>query len=328
MAFDWVRLAGVLARSRDLRGEADPRCLVERDRRSDRGWLVDRFIPKKPSGAALLLLHGWTLRGKDDHRLQAFAKALAVAGVESFVPHIPGLASMAFEPDDVAGLRGLLEHQLEHRERPLGVMGFSFGGSYAMLAASGCTPQPRFIVTMSAYGDLPATYQRSLDGDKQAPSDPTARESWIYQKLAMAWRQRTVVGLTAPVQEELRELLMTFCEHNRTEASCDFWSRKLSDIDWQAAEQGQQDPKVLSALSPALDPPRLGCPVAILHDKYDRAVWPCEAGVLADAVRRGSPGIRVDVMVTDLLQHVRPGTIWRPGEILRLFSLLTPLVRG
>jgi hypothetical protein len=324
MPFDWVRLAGVLARSRDLRGEADPRCLVEKDRRNDRGWLVDRFVPKKPSGAALLLLHGWTLRGKDDPRLQAFAKALAIAGIESVVPHIPGLASLAFEPDDVAGLRELLEQQ----ERPLGVMGFSFGGSYAMLAASGSAPQPRFIITISAYGDLPATYRRSLDGDKQAPADPTARESWIYQKLAMAWRQRTAVGLTAAVQEELRELLVTFCEHNRTEVSCDFWARKLGDIDWQAAEQGQQDPTVLSALSPALNPPRLGCPVAILHDKNDRAVWPCEAGMLADAVRRGSPGIRVDVMVTDLLQHVRPGAIWRPVEILRLFRLLTPLVQG
>jgi pimeloyl-ACP methyl ester carboxylesterase len=327
MLFDLVRLAGVLARSRDLRGEDDRRCFVEKDRPTDHGWRFDRFVPKKSSkklsGTALLLLHGWTLHGKDDCRLQAFARALAGAGIECVVPNIPGLAELAFEQADVVGLRWFLEHEA----RPLGVMGFSFGGGYAMLAASGCAQQPRFILTVSAHGDLPATYQRSLDGGKQAPADPMARESWIYQKLAMAWRQRTTVGLPAAVQEQLRELLMTFCGGSQAEASCDFWTRSLSHVDWVAAENRQQDLAALRALSPSVNPPRLRCPVVILHDKNDGGVWPCEANVLADAVRRGSPEIRVDLMVTDLLQHVRPDLLWRPGEILRLFRLLTPLVR-
>jgi hypothetical protein len=36
----------------------------------------------------------------------------------------------------------------------------------------------------------------------------------------------------------------------------------------------------------------------------------------------------VEVMVTDLLEHVRPSWLRRPGELLRFFRLLAPLVQG
>jgi pimeloyl-ACP methyl ester carboxylesterase len=322
MLSDWTRLAGVLARARDLGGDTDPRCQMEKDRHADNGWVFDRFVPKKPSGGALLLVHGWTLRGKDDVRLQALAKSLAIAGIECLVPRLPGMATMAFAEADVVGLRRFLE---DERWR-LGVLGFSFGGSAAVLAASGCARQPRFILSVSAYGDLPATYQRSLDMGKQAPTDPVARESWIYLKLAMAWRQQAVVSLPTSSQNQLRDLLMAFCEGSQTEAACAFWERALRDIDWEAVDRRQQDPSVLRVLSPTDNPPQVQCPVVILHDKADPAVWPSEAEVLADAIRRGSPGVVVEVMVTDLLQHVRPGLLWRPGELWRLFRLLVPLV--
>jgi pimeloyl-ACP methyl ester carboxylesterase len=324
MLFDWLRLAGVFSRARDLHAGPDPRCQVAADRSSPEGWRFDRFMPRQPSGGALLLLHGWTLRGKDDARLQAFARALAIAGIECVVPHIPGLADLAFAESDVAGLRPFLADP----DRRLGVVGFSLAGSYALLAASACPRQPRFIATVSAYGDLPATYQRWQDRGTEAPAEPAERESWVYQKLVLAWRQRAAVGLPASVQTELRDYLLGFCDGKQTEPAAAFYARALRGTDWEAVDRRAQDPAVLRALSPAVRPPQLGCPVVILHDQGDRGVLPCEASVLADAVRRGSPGVRVEVMVTNLLEHVRPNWLRRPGELLRFFRLLAPLVQG
>ena len=168
--FDWLRLAAVFSRSRDLHPDADPRCSVEKNVRAANGWRVDRYRPKKPSGAFLVLLHGWTLRGKDDLRLQAFARSLAIAGVECCVPNLPGLAMLTFDTGDVLGLRALLG---ECPSRP-GIIGFSLGGSYALLAASDHANQPRFVVSVGGYGDLPATFRRSTQWGRQRPADPVA----------------------------------------------------------------------------------------------------------------------------------------------------------
>jgi pimeloyl-ACP methyl ester carboxylesterase len=321
--FDRLRLAAVLSRAGDLHATPDPRCRIDKDVRKGNGWLVDRFLPKKPIGASLMLLHGWTLRGKDDLRLQAFARSLAIGGVECLVPCLPGLADLRFLPSDVAGLRALLDEC----PSPPGIMGFSFGGSYGLLAASDCSRSPRFVISVSGYGDLPATYRHAMAWGRRVPEHPETSEAWVYLKLVLAWRLREVIPLSSEAQQELRGLLEAFCEGKSTEPGWRFCQRILGDKDWEAEDGRQQDAADLSALSLIEHPPRLACPTVVLHDKGDDTVPSSEVQVVAEAVRRGSPHLRVDVMVTDLLNHVTPGLAFRPGEIMRLLRLLSPLVK-
>ena len=320
---DWLRLAAVVSRARDLRPTAAARCHVERDVRAGNGWRVDRFVPWRPSGALLVLLHGWTVRGKDDPRLQAFASSLAVAGVECHVPQVPGLAALTFDRDDVTGLRALVDES----QTALGLVGFSFGGSYALLAASDSATPPRFVVSVSGYGDLPASYRQAMQWGRQKPEDPLACEAWLYQKLVVAWHLRDVIPLSDQTKADLHDLLARFCEGQNRPAAWSFCQRILGGKDWETEDESRQDPATLSALSLAEHPPHLACPVVLLHDKTDQTVPPSEASVIAEAVRRGSPEVRIDVMVTELLNHVAPGLAWRPWEIIRLLRLLSPLVR-
>jgi pimeloyl-ACP methyl ester carboxylesterase len=320
---DWLRLAAVLSRSRDLRPGGDPRCKVETNVRAGNGWLVDRFVPTTPSGGSVILLHGWTLRGKDDVRLQAFARSLAAAGVDCVVPHVPGLAALTFDCDDVTGLRALLSEAAS----PPGLLGFSLGGGYAFRAASGCKDRPRFVISVGAYADLAETFRRAVAWGRHRPSAPADHEAWVYQKLAMAWRLRDAIPLSPSAQHELRGLLEMFCEGENVEASWRFCQRVLGEVDWETADQQRQDAAVLAELSLVGHPPRLACPAIVLHGQNDPTLPPGEAELVADSVRRGSPGVRVDVMVTDLLQHVHPSAAWRPLEVMRLLRLLSPLVR-
>lgn len=319
--FDWLRLAAVLSRSRDLR--APPRrCRIEKDAVAACGLRLDRFVPAQPVGAGLVLLHGWTLRGKEDLRLQAFARALADAGIECRVPQLPGLAALLFDPADVAGLRGLLEEA----DNPPGLVGFSFGGSYALLAAGGSTRQPRFVISVSGYGDLPAAYRHAMAWSRRVPDHPPRNEAWLYYRLALAWRLREAIPL--PVAAQVRALLESFCDGPDGEAVWRFCAEALGGVDWPAEDERRQDTDTLAALCLTRHPPRLACPVVILHDQTDDTVPTAQAGLLADAVRRGSPGTHVEVMVTALLSHVRPGLRWHPGELVRLLRLLTPLVQA
>ena len=324
MLLDWARLAGVLSRSRDLHAAPDPRCRVERNVATVTEWAADRFLPKTPSGVACLLVHGWTLRGKDDLRLQALARALAIAGVECLVPTVPGLAALSWEAADVTGIRALLEAE----RVPPALVGFSFGGGYSVLAASGCAKPPRFVVSVSGHADLSALFRYWETWGAKAPHGAEARKSWIYQKLALAWRQRDALAIPETRQAQLREILLSFCDEGSADAAWSFYEQALRTTNWEAENRLRQEPAVLRALSPAAHPLRLGCPVVILHDKTDQAVPASEAKIMAEAIARGSPTISVDILVTDLLRHVSLGPAFRLGEVVRLFRLLSPLVRG
>jgi pimeloyl-ACP methyl ester carboxylesterase len=319
MLLDWARLAGVLARARDGRVDDDPRCHVDKDGRAANGWSVDHFQPQRPNGGSLLLIHGWTLQGKEDHRLQSFARSLAIAGVRCVVPRVPGLADMRWIRSDVDGLRALLAEETV----PIGVVGFSFGGTYGLLAASG-SPRVRLVASVSGCSDVAALFPHWEKWGQMPPADQIARESWLYQKLVLAWQRRE--RLEPAVQAELREHLLAFCHSGGKTAAWAFYERSLSQTNWEAEARDHQDPADLQALSLTAHPPRLTCPVAVLHDKIDPSVPATEADLVVQAIRRGSPTAHVEVMVTDLLRHVSANLAWRPGEILRLLRLLSPLV--
>jgi pimeloyl-ACP methyl ester carboxylesterase len=322
--FDWLRIAAVLSRARDLRLRDDPRCKVEKNVRAANGWLLDRYLPKSPSGGSLVLLHGWTMRGKDHTRLQVFAQALAVAGVACTVPHVPGLAALTFDPDDVRGVRAILDAC----PTSPGLLGFSLGGGYGLLAASGAQDRPRFVVSVGSYADLAESFRRAMAWGRRTPAVPTKHDAWVYQKLAVAWRLREVIPLSPPLQQELRGLLEAFCEGDNVEASWRFCQRALGDADWETVDENRQDAQAMAALSVVGNPPRLSCPAIILHGENDPSMPSDEAQRLADAVKRGSPDVRVDVMVTELLEHIRPSVAFHPGEVIRLLKLLSPLVRA
>ncbi len=314
----------VFSRARSLHAGPDPRCTVEKNLRAGNGWHCDRYVPAKPSGASVIIAHGWTLRGKDDTRLQALAQALAIGGVACLVPHLPGLAMLTFDCGDVEGLRAILETS----ERGTGLLGFSLGGPYALLAASGCADRPRFVISVGGHADLVTTFRRAMAWGRQVPPVPTDHEAWVYQKLALAWRLRDTIPLSPSLQEELHGLLEAYCEGKNVPAAWQFCQRVLGETDWETVDESREDPARLAALSPVLHPPRLACPAIILHGRSDATMPASEAEHLAEAIRRRSPGARVDLMVTDLLEHVSASVAWRPGEVIRLLRLLSPLVRA
>lgn len=318
--FDWVRLLGVFSRARAPLAPSDPRCRTRKDLRATNGWVMDRFEPTKTTGNHLVLLHGWTLNGKNDPRLQAFAQSLAVAGTACVVPTLPGLADLAFRTADVEDLAAFLAEEGDGA----GVLGFSLGGTYAVLSIRGI--RPRVVISISGCGDLPALYDHWDKWGKKLPDKAAARDTWLYMKLVLAWRLRDVLGLTADELLQLRNLLLAYCAGAGRDAEWAFYERSLRRFDLETLDMQHQDPAVLQALSPTLHPPRVPCPVSILHDKNDEGMPACQAPAMAAAIEQGSPGIEVDVLVTALLSHVSPKIALRPGEILRLLHLLSPLI--
>jgi len=137
------------------------------------------YIPEShPNAPAIIVLHGVHHLGIDEPRLIAFASAMASCGLRVLTPELPdikdyhvGANSIATIGDSAAWLAA------QSNDKPVGVMGLSFSGGLALLAAS--DPQwhhsIKFVVAIGSQDEMArvATFYRT--GEDQLPSGAPER---------------------------------------------------------------------------------------------------------------------------------------------------------
>jgi acetyl esterase/lipase len=127
----------------------------------------------------VVLVHGVHWKGIDEPRLERFARAVAAAGVAVMTPLVAELADYRVDPHSIETVGEAIEaaRTIVRHDR-VGVMGMSFGGGIALLAAS----DPRFadhvsfVVAVGAHDDLGRVSRFFLD-------DAIARPDGSAQKL-------------------------------------------------------------------------------------------------------------------------------------------------
>lgn len=167
-------------------GFAVPRPFAREVRRVEArvgGVLGDLYAAGAPA-PAMILLPGATTAGRDDRRAVAVARAIARSGRTVFVPELV-LYRRRIDASDldriVEAAAALADHPLGRG--PVSVVGFSYGGSYGLVAAA----DPRLrgqvaqVATFGAYWDLvgvvqAATTGTSVVGDRRLrwDADPAA----------------------------------------------------------------------------------------------------------------------------------------------------------
>jgi dienelactone hydrolase len=92
---------------------------------------------RRPDAPALLVLHGVHHLGMDEPRLIAFASAMASCGLRVLTPELPDIKDYHVGANSIATI-GESAIWLEQRNggRPVGVLGLSFSGSLALIAAA------------------------------------------------------------------------------------------------------------------------------------------------------------------------------------------------
>jgi pimeloyl-ACP methyl ester carboxylesterase len=114
------------------------------------------YVARGGSGGAIVLVPGVHHLGVDEPRLVRFARAVSASGVTVLTPEVGALIDYRIEAASVDDI-GDAAHALRARTgSPVGVMGMSFAGGLALLAAS----DPRFagdvafVVAVGAHDDL------------------------------------------------------------------------------------------------------------------------------------------------------------------------------
>jgi hypothetical protein len=289
-----VKAAGVLAEAVGLPFPRPMAPLVRRFDASFAGVTGHVYVPDRPA-PAVVLLPGAAPRGKDDPRAVRLALALARAGRVVLVPDL-SLARRRFDFEDlervVRSVLVLSRHPLVRG--PVSLLGISYGGSFALVAAADPRLDGRLaqVAVFGAYWDLVGVIQAvttgvTVVGGREIPWEghPMARDILAEQAVALA---------PPAFREELRSALAG----DGSPESLDPAARALYDLltnrdaartGGLAARLGPGAREVLTRFSPSSVAGGIDAPVIGLHARGDPAVPFAESIHLA----RGLPEARI-----------------------------------
>jgi dienelactone hydrolase len=265
----------------------------------------------------IVLLHGVHHLGIDEPRLTAFSRALAGAGIEVLTPELQDLADFRVTSrtiDQIGASAGILCGLTGHSKA--GLLGLSFAGGLALLAADNPAYAPRiaFVVAIGAHDDLsrvarffatnrveePGGLSTSFPAHEYGvlvlvyarlqdffyPADvPLAREAlrlWLWEQPEAS---RKAALLLSPAGQAKFDLLL----HHREK----FRDELLREIEAHRSEMREVSPHGRLA--------SLTVPVFILHGAGDTVIPAAESLWLAREIPREK--LR-DVLISPALIHV------------------------
>jgi pimeloyl-ACP methyl ester carboxylesterase len=95
------------------------------------------YLPQgRAEAPALVIFHGVHHLGIDEPRLMAFANAMASCGIQVLTPELPGIKDYHVSEDSVRTIGESAKWYAARTGGPVGVMGLSFSGGLALVAAA------------------------------------------------------------------------------------------------------------------------------------------------------------------------------------------------
>lgn len=158
-------------------------------RQSPVGWEGgegDLYLPAGDVRAALVLVPGAAVLGRDEPRLQALARTFARADFAVLVPELPEVRRLALSRIDADRVGGALRHMRKWQPgKPLGVAAVSYAVAPAMIAA--LHDDVAFVVGIGGYRDAEAAIRFVTTGTFRAMGDgreyrtvPGAYSRWVF----------------------------------------------------------------------------------------------------------------------------------------------------
>jgi len=103
------------------------------------------YLPQgRPDAPAMVIFHGVHHLGIDEPRLMGFAAAMASSGIRVLTPELPDIKDYHVSEDSVRTIGESVRWYAGQTGGPVGVMGLSFSGGLALVAASDPLYHPAF----------------------------------------------------------------------------------------------------------------------------------------------------------------------------------------
>jgi acetyl esterase/lipase len=299
------------------------------DRTTDAGAIYDLYEPHGHPRGAVIAVHGAVMTGRKDARLVHLARCLAGSGMICAAPTLPGLARFDFDEADITTLESVIE-EIHVRFGMVGIAAFSWGGSYALVAASRpvTAPRVRLVLAIGAACSFPELCDWGYERRAEPLGDGRDLDDAIYVRMAMAYRRREHLGLDPEVCASLEDLLRRYCCEASLDEKKAFHDRWLRGLDVPGIDRRFLDRRTLEAISPAGKLGGLRCRIRLLHDRGDNLV-PVSHSERIHAELLALPNARDPRLhLASLLSHVSPSRLPSLSDALGVARSIYPLVTG
>lgn len=278
---------------------------------------VDSSGDGAQNGPAMVILHGIHYLGIDEPRLKAFAAAMAGCGIRVLTPELPAIKDYHVGLESVRTIGESAQWFAAKTGGPVGVMGLSFSGGLALLAAADPAYQRafRFVVAVGAQGSMVrvADYYRTgedlrPDGIVETltphPYGPLVLE---YEYLEGFVPAADLAALRAVLRANLYEdksaeaaatARLTAAQRAEAAALLDTSSPRTRALIEASNRIHKQQ---LQALSPQGHLAGLTVPVYLLHGRADNIIPSAETLWLAHDL---PPGLLKRELVSPILSHI------------------------
>ena len=126
-----------------------------------------------PDAPTLVVLHGVHYLGINEPRLIAFASALASCGLRVLTPELPDIKDYHVGSNSIATIGDAAVWMAKRNGgRPVGVMGLSFSGGLALLAAADPVYRPsiKFVVAIGSQDEMSRVAEYYRTGEDERPN--------------------------------------------------------------------------------------------------------------------------------------------------------------
>lgn len=302
-------------------------------------WLPAWASAERPAGA-MLLVFGVNNLGRNHPAIVRVADALARTGVAVLVPDSRTLLEGRLEVGEIGGVVDafqLLAARAEVDRERLGIVGFSVGGSLALLAARdpAIADQVRWVNAFGAFADASSYLASVASHAYRAPSGelipwtptPLARDVFLAfmldqvddtddrARLQSAYAAAIQQGERAPRAGDVSELLTTDAARTVEEL---LTAGSLAEARAAVDRLPDESLAFIDAISPARHLDGLTAEVHLMHETEDHHVPFVESRALADALG----GRLANQTEFRLFDHVQPDDLDLLAAAPELWKLL------
>ena len=293
----------------------------------------------KPNAPAMVVFHGIHNLGINEPRMMGFARAMASCGIRVLTPELPGIKDYHVSEDSVATTGASVNWFAEHTGGPVGVMGLSFAGGLALVAAADPAYHAsfKFVLAVGSHDSMARVANFYMTGrDVRPDGSVEVLAPHEYGPLVLEYEyveDFVPAEDVAPVRAVLRAHLY---EDKKGEAEASLALNKLQKLETlelmdttlpatraKIAATLAKHTAEMPGLSPEGRLQTLGTPVYLLHGEGDNIIPAAETLWMARELR---PQDLQAVLVSPVLSHVnldgaKPGAMeqWR---LVHFFGLI------
>jgi dienelactone hydrolase len=299
---------------------------------------------RHPDAPGLIVLHGVHHLGMDEPRLMGFAAAMASCGLQVLTPELPGIRDYHIDKSSVQVIGESAKWFAQRTGGSTGVMGLSFSGGLALVAASDPVYRPafKFVLAVGSQDAMDHVTQFYLTDSEARPDGSIEHlRAHEYGALVLEYEHLEDFVPAADV-EAIRPVLRQHLYEDKVaeNAAADKLTerQKMETVELMDSSAPQTLAKLAAAeakhvaemegLSPHGKLQELTTPVFLLHGQADNIIPSAETLWMASEL----PGRTLQaVLVSPVLSHLdldgaKPDA-WDEWRLVHFFALVMDAAR-